>query len=84
MFLDLAASMSSSTSANGMENMTMSMITGDNGAFKRNLADMIEWIKKDGVPDIVHLSSSLLIGIAAPLKKELGVSVVCSLQDEEV
>lgn len=84
MFLDLAASMSGSTSANGMENMTMSMITGSNGAFKRNLADMIEWIKKDGAPDIVHLSSSLLIGIAAPLKKELGVPVVCSLQDEEV
>ena len=84
MFLDLAASISGSTSANGMENMTMSMITGSDGAFKRNLADMIEWIKKDGAPDIVHLSSSLLIGIAAPLKKELGVLVVCSLQDEEV
>jgi glycosyltransferase involved in cell wall biosynthesis len=84
MFLDLAASMSGSTSANGMENMTMSMITGDDGAFKRNLADMIEWVKKDGVPDIVHLSSSLLIGIAAPLKEELGIPVICSLQDEEV
>lgn len=83
-FMNIAASMSGSTSAEGMEGMTMSMITGDDGAFKRNVADMIEWIRKDGVPDVVHLSSSLLIGIASPLKEELGVPVVCSLQDEEV
>lgn len=83
-FMNLAASMSGSTSASGMEGMTMSMITGADGAFKRNLSDMIAWIKKEGKPDIVHLSSSLLIGIAAPLKEAIGVPIVCSLQDEEV
>lgn len=82
--LGLAASMSGTTSAAGMENMTMSMITGQDGAFKRNVADMIEWIRREGGADVVHLSSSLLIGMAAPLKSELGVPVVCSLQDEEV
>lgn len=84
MMLGLAASMSGTTSAAGMEDMTISMITGEDGAFKRNVADMIEWIKREGRPDVVHLSSSLLIGIATPLKEELGVPVVCSLQDEEV
>ena len=84
MMLGLAASMSGTTSAAGMEDMTMSMITGEDGAFKRNVAEMIEWIKREGRPDVVHLSSSLLIGIAAPLKEELGVPIVCSLQDEEV
>ena len=76
MMLGLAASMSGTTSAAGMEDMTMSMITGEDGAFKRNVADMIEWIKREGRPDVVHLSSSLLIGIATPLKQELGVPVV--------
>lgn len=83
-FLSLAASMSGSTSAEGMEGMTMSMITGNDGAFKRNITEMIDWIRKDGIPDIVHLSSSLLIGIAAPLKEALNTPIVCSLQDEEV
>ncbi len=82
--LGLAASMSGTTSAAGMEDMTMSMITGQDGAFKRNVADMIEWIKREGRADVIHLSSSLLIGMATPLKSELGVPVVCSLQDEEV
>ena len=81
LFMNLAASISGSTSASGMEGMTMSMITGADGAFKRNLSDMIAWIEKEGKPDIVHLSSSLLIGIAAPLKEAIGVPIVCSLQD---
>lgn len=82
--MGLAASMSGTTSAEGMEGMTMSMITGADGAFRKNLAEMIAWIREDGIPDVVHLSSSLLIGIVAPLKEALGVPVVCSLQDEEV
>lgn len=84
LFLGLAASLSGTTSAEGMEGMTMSMITGADGAFKKNLAEMIEWIRQDGIPDIIHLSSTLLIGIAAPVKEALGVPVVCSVQDEEV
>ena len=83
-FLGLAASMSGTTSAEGMEGMTMSMITGEDGAFKKNLNEMVSWIRKDGIPDLVHLSSTLLIGIVAPLKEALGIPVVCSLQDEEV
>ena len=84
MFLGLAASLSGTTSAEGMEGMTMSMIRGADGAFKKNLAEMTEWIRRDGIPDVIHIASSLLIGIAAPIKAELGVPVVCSLQDEEV
>lgn len=84
MFMGLAASMSGTTSAEGMEGMTMSMIKGDDGAFLRNISRMVEWIRKDGLPDIIHLSSSLLIGFAGALKRELGLPVVCSLQDEEV
>ena len=84
LLMGLAASMSGTTSAEGMEGMTMSMITGTDGAFKKNLAEMVAWIMKDGIPDIVHLSSTLLIGIVASLKEALGVKVVCSLQDEEI
>ena len=83
-FMRLAASMSGTTSAKGMEGITMSMITGRGGAFKRNVNALINWIEQQGKPDIVHLSSSLLIGIAAPIKQQLNIPVVCSLQDEEV
>ena len=84
LFLRLAASMSGTTSAKGMEGITMSMITGRSGAFKSNVSKLINWIEQQGKPDIIHLSSSLLIGMAAPIKQQLNLPVVCSLQDEEV
>ena len=82
--LGLAASLSGTTSAAGMEGMTMSMIEGQDGAFRKNMEDMVAWMRSEGLPDVVHLSSSLLIGIARFIKEELGIPVVCSLQDEEV
>ncbi|MBP5634978.1 MAG: glycosyltransferase family 4 protein [Bacteroidales bacterium] len=82
--LGLASSLSGTTSSAGMEGMTMSMITGEDGAFRRHMEEMVRWMRKDGLPDVIHLSSSLLIGIAGYLKAELGIPVVCSLQDEEV
>ena len=82
--LGLAASMSGTTSASGMEGMTMSMISGADAAFRKNWAEMEAWIRADGAPDLVHLSSSLLIGMARMVKEAFGIPVVCSLQDEEV
>lgn len=82
--LDMASGLSGTTSSEGMEGMTLSMIEGADGAFRKNMDDMIAWMRADGMPDVVHLSSTLLIGIARILKEETGVPIVCSLQDEEV
>ena len=82
--LGLASSLSGTTSAEGMEDMTLSMITGDDRAFKEQVAHMIDWISKEEKPDIIHLSSTLLIGIAKALRLHLDIPVICSIQDEEV
>lgn len=84
LLLKLASSLSGTTSAEGMEGMTLSMITGNDSVFKEQVAPMIEWIKKTEKPDIIHLSSSLLIGIAKVLREETNIPVICSVQDEEV
>ncbi len=82
--LDLASSMSGTTSAEGMEEMTLSMITGDDPAFADHVDQLINWIKNQEIPDIIHLSSTLLIGIAKVLRQHLTIPIVCSVQDEEV
>ena len=84
MMLNLASSMSGTTSAEGMEDMTLSMITGDDPAFRDQVTRMTDWIKSREKPDIIHLSSTLLIGIAKSVRQQIGVPVVCSVQDEEV
>lgn len=82
--LDIAASFSGSTSAGGMEGLTLSMIDGDDIAFNKQVELLIDWIENQENPDIIHLSSTLVIGIAKAIKQKMDIPVVCSLQDEEV
>lgn len=82
--LSMASSMSGTTSAEGMEGMTLSMIEGEGTAFDENVKELIDWVKQTEKPDVVQLSSSLLLGIAKELKREMDIPIVCSLQDEEV
>lgn len=82
--LDMASLLSGTTTAEGMEDMTLSMIEGEGLAFEENVRQLIEWIKQTEKPDIIQLSTSLLLGIAKKLKEATDIPIVCSLQDEEV
>lgn len=82
--LNMASSLSGTTSAEGMEGMTLSMITGDDPAFVDQVNRLIHWINTQEKPDIIHLSSTLLTGIAKALRQETNIPIVCSVQDEEV
>jgi len=82
--LRLASSFSGTTTAKGMEQMTLSMIKGDDKNFSKQVERLIDWIVNHDRPDVIHLSSSLLIGIAKAIKNRINIPVVCSLQDEEI
>lgn len=82
--LDLASAMSGTTSSAGMEGMTLSMMEGEGMAFKDHVNQLIAWVKDVERPDVIQLSSSLLIGIAKAMKQAVNIPIVCSLQDEEV
>ncbi|MDR3252757.1 MAG: glycosyltransferase family 4 protein [Tannerella sp.] len=82
--LRLASSMSGATTAEGMESMTLSMITGDDPAFTQYINVMLDWIGSQDRPEVIHLSSSLLTGIAKAIRERFDIPVICSLQDEEV
>ena len=82
--LNLASSLSGTTSAKGMEDMTLSMIKGDDPAFTDHINQIINWMQTQEKPDIIHLSSTLLIGIAKVLRNQLNIPIICSVQDEEI
>jgi glycosyltransferase involved in cell wall biosynthesis len=82
--LAMASSMSGTTSSAGLEDMTLSMIKGDDRVFRQHVNMIIEWIQNNERPDIIHLSSSLVIGIAKVIKQTCNIPIVCSLQDEEI
>lgn len=81
--LNMAASMAGTTTANGMEDMTLGMIEGEGRAFLDQMSELLQFIDVEK-PDIIHLPTSMLTGMARIIKQHSSVSVVCSLQDEEV
>lgn len=80
--LQYAAKKSGSTKADGLEEMTISMLLGENGRQASELDRLIHFLTKEIKPDIVHLSNALLLGLANKMKTEVGAKVICSLQDE--
>ena len=82
--MKMAASMAGSTNAKGLEEMTVSMLLGEDGGQHEELELMVDWMAEHCKPDIVHISNALLLGLAHRIKEKLNVPVVCSLQDEDV
>jgi len=82
--MKMAASMAGSTRAKGLEDMTISMLLGEQGEQKEELDKMVNWIAEHCKPDIIHISNALLLGLAKRLKEKTGVPMLCSLQDEDV
>ena len=82
--LKLAASKAGSTRATGLEELTESMLMGKEGHQGKELDELVHFLKHHEKPDIVHFSNALLLGMARQIREEVGVPVVCSLQDEDV
>ena len=82
--LHFAAQKAGSTRAKGLEEMTVSMLLGEEGQQKEELERMVDWLVHEAKPDVVHLSNALLLGLTRRIKQKLDIPVVCSLQDEDV
>ncbi|MCK4747046.1 MAG: glycosyltransferase family 4 protein, partial [Bacteroidales bacterium] len=82
--LKLASRFAGSTRAKGLEEMTVSMLLGEEGQQKDELERMVDWIVENCKPDVIHLSNALLLGLAHRLSERIHVPVICSLQDEDV
>jgi len=81
--LRMAAHKAGTTSTKGLEDMTLNMIKGENAFPEKELRRLVNYITKDGKPDIIHLSNALIIGLARQLKKKMDVKIVCSLLNED-
>jgi glycosyltransferase involved in cell wall biosynthesis len=78
------ASRSLSTDPRLLGDLTISMLEGERGVLRKEFEKLLEWIADEPVPDIVNLPNSLLIGLAAPLRRALKRPVCCTLQGEDL
>ena len=78
------ASRSISTDPAMLGGMTISMLEGDQGVLRKEFDKLLEWIADEPIPDVINLPNSLLIGLAAPLKRALQRPICCTLQGEDL
>ena len=73
-----------STDARRLGELTISMLRGEQGALHKEFAKLVEWTRGEAVPDVIDLPNSLLIAMAAPLRRTFNRPVCCTLQGEEL
>ena len=64
--------------------LTLSVALGEAGKQRREVEELVDWLRDEYKPEIVHITNSMFLGLAEPLKRELGVPVLCSLQGEDI
>jgi glycosyltransferase involved in cell wall biosynthesis len=73
-----------SADAGTLGELTISMLEGQRGVLRKEFDKLIEWTRDEPRPDVLNLPNSLLIAMAAPLRKAFGRPVCCTLQGEEL
>jgi glycosyltransferase involved in cell wall biosynthesis len=63
--------------------LTVSVLLGEQGPHAGEIDRLVQFLKREVRPDIVNLSNMLLASLAPPIRRELGVPVVSTLQGEE-
>ena len=64
--------------------MTVSTLRGRDGHQRKEIDKLIAFVSDDAPPDVVNIPYTLLISLAAPLKRALGRPVVVTLQGEDL
>jgi glycosyltransferase involved in cell wall biosynthesis len=82
--LRMAARRAGSVRARGLGELTLSVMQGREGRQVKELDRLMAWLETQPRPDVVHLSSPLLLGIGLEIRRRFGSPVVCTLQDEDV
>jgi len=63
--------------------MTVSVLSGRDGRQRREFDRLLDYLRVEFHPDIVHLTNSLLSGLAPEIKRQLRAPVACTFQGED-
>lgn len=78
------ASRAISTDARMLGDLTVSMLQGEQGVLRKEFDKLVDWIRDEPLPDVINLPNTLLIALAAPLKRTFNRPICCTMQGEEL
>jgi glycosyltransferase involved in cell wall biosynthesis len=72
------------TQAQELADLAISVLRGEHGRQRKEVARLVAWLADDLQPDVVLFSNVLLSGIVHPLRERLKVPVLATLQGDDV
>jgi glycosyltransferase involved in cell wall biosynthesis len=72
------------TQAQELADLAISVLRGEHGRQRKEIARLVHWLADDLKPDVVLFSNVLLSGIVHPLRERLRVPVLATLQGDDV
>ena len=72
------------TEASDLGDLTLSVLEGEHGHQRKEVAKLVRWLAEEVKPQIVHLTAALLSGLVHEIKQQLRVPVLCSLQGDDL
>ncbi len=80
----LTAKNSIKVNAGQLGELTLSMLRGEHGNQRNEVARCVAWMKEKARPDLVNLSNLLIAGFVPALKRDLNVPVLVTLQGDDL
>lgn len=84
MLLNWLSQRNLSVRAEDLGDLTVSLLLGEEGNQRKEVSRLVRWLKDEIRPDVVHLSNSMLCGVAREINRQLKIPVVCSLSGEDL
>jgi glycosyltransferase involved in cell wall biosynthesis len=72
-----------STRPESLGPLCVSMLQGEEGRHRKELRKLLDWMQRELRPEVMHLSTTLLVGMARQITRSLGVPVVSTLSGED-
>ena len=72
------------TEAESLGDLTVSMLKGEHGHQRKEVAKLTHWLATEAKPEIINLTNALLSGLVHEIKGRLRVPVLCTLQGDDI
>src|SRR5579883_1769327 len=82
--LKLVSRFAAKTQAEDLGDLTISMLKGEHGHQRKEIAKLVRWLAAEVRPEIINLTNVLLSGMVAELKRHLDVPVLGTLQGDDI
>ncbi|HLN27800.1 MAG TPA: glycosyltransferase family 4 protein [Gemmataceae bacterium] len=72
------------TEAELLGELTISMLKGEHGNQRKEVAKLARWLATDVKPEVINLTNAIISGLVHEVKRHVGAPVLCTLQGDDV